>query len=74
MMKGIMEFLANKSDLDSQTFLDRYVLLLIPMLNPDGVYRGHYRLDALGYDPNRLTLPIDSRVYNRLYKKNKFPA
>jgi hypothetical protein len=34
------------------------------MLNPDGVYRGHYRLDSLGYDENR--------VYNRLVKYPKF--
>lgn len=34
------------------------------MLNPDGVYRGHYRLDALGYDENR--------IYNRINKYPKF--
>ena len=63
-MKGLLDFLSSE-DPEAKVFLENYVLILIPMLNPDGVYRGHYRLDALGYDCNR--------VYNRVYKKRKFP-
>lgn len=67
MMKGLLNFLREyKTNEDAWMFLERFVLILIPMLNPDGVYRGHYRLDALGYDLNR--------VYNRRYKKYKFPG
>jgi murein tripeptide amidase MpaA len=54
MMKGIIEFFETyQTNKDAKAFLKNFVLVLIPMLNPDGVYRGHYRLDALGYDPNR---------------------
>jgi len=54
-MKGILEFLSTwKTNKDAEIFLENFVLILIPMLNPDGVYRGHQRLDALGYDLNRV--------------------
>jgi len=32
--------------------LKEFVLVVIPMLNPDGVYRGHYRHDTKGQDLN----------------------
>ena len=30
-----------------------YIILLVPMLNPDGVYVGNYRSSLLGFDLNR---------------------
>ena len=44
-VRGILNFLSEDSE-ESRIFLDNFVVLIIPMLNPDGVVRGHYRLDA----------------------------
>ena len=42
MLKGMLEFLAEyKTNSDANAVLENYVLLIIPMLNPDGVARGH---------------------------------
>jgi murein tripeptide amidase MpaA len=45
MLKGILNFLMENS-IDSVTFLNNFVLVIIPMMNPDGVFRGNYRLDS----------------------------
>jgi murein tripeptide amidase MpaA len=55
MLKGILDFVSEyKHNPDANAVLEHYVLIIIPMLNPDGVSRGHQRLDTLGYDPNRV--------------------
>ena len=46
-MRGILKFLVDKHDSRAMFIRKYFVILVIPMLNPDGVYHGHYRMDTL---------------------------
>ena len=50
---GMLRFLLDKKDVRSKILRDNFVFVLIPMLNPDAVYRGHYRVDTMGNNLNR---------------------
>ena len=51
-MISFMDEVTNDSEL-SQTFRERFNLVMIPNLNPDGVERGHWRHNLGGLDLNR---------------------
>ena len=52
MLKGILDFIMEQSS-DSKNFLENFVLVIIPMMNPDGVIHGNYRCSLSGVDLNR---------------------
>ena len=52
-LKGIINFLMDPKDLIAQEMRKRFVIKIVPMVNPDGVYRGHFRLDQFGQNLNR---------------------
>ena len=46
-LDGIWKFLTNENSEQAKVLRDKFVFKVVPMLNPDGVYRGYYRLDTL---------------------------
>ena len=43
-MNGVLDYILN----DYNNILDYFVFVIVPMINPDGVYRGHCRVDTIG--------------------------
>lgn len=52
MLHGCLDFLLS-GDPRAVMLLEKYVFVVIPMLNPDGVVRGHSRADTCGQNLNR---------------------
>ncbi len=52
-MEGVINFLLNKNDLRSFLLREMFVFKIVPMINVDGVYNGHFRMDIYGKNLNR---------------------
>lgn len=54
-LNGIVDFILNKTQ-QASNILENYVVKIIPLVNPDGVSRGYYRLDTHNHNLNRFYL------------------
>ncbi|CAG9582159.1 putative zinc carboxypeptidase [Leishmania major strain Friedlin] len=54
LMHGCIDLLMNCTDYRAAALRHNFVFCVVPMLNPDGVVRGHSRVDSNGVDLNRM--------------------
>ena len=47
-INGMIKFLLDRRDQRALMLRKYFVFMIVPMLNPDGVYLGHYRMDVYG--------------------------
>ena len=66
-MHGIFQFFENSNNQIVNKILENVNLILIPMLNPDGVVSGNYRTSFSGKDLNRQLLDPDELIFPELY-------
>lgn len=64
---GFLDFILKTDDPRVKLLRDTFIFKLVPILNPDGVQRGHYRTDQFGVNLNRVYLDPDFEKHPSIY-------
>ena len=68
---GFLKFILRPTDPRAVALRRKYVFKIMPMLNPDGVYNGHYRTDIRGVNLNRVYAKPDLDHHPSIYAARK---
>ena len=66
-LNGILNVIADPDNLFGKILRKNFVFKIIPLLNPDGVSRGYYRLDTKGNNLNRFYGEPEFDVHPTIY-------
>ena len=69
-IKGVIEFLLS-NDPDAKNLRKNFIFKIVPMLNPDGVIHGNFRMNILGKDLNRMWEEPSEEVSPTIYNTVK---
>ena len=66
-MVGVLKFLTSKQDLRAYLLRQMFVFMVVPMINVDGVFKGHFRMDTFGNNLNRHYIDPDAEKHPAVY-------
>ncbi len=69
-MTGIIKALAEDNE-NAKILRDKFVFYIFPIFNPDGVARGHYRVDTNGMNLNRCYINPSYKLHAPIYAVKK---
>jgi hypothetical protein len=69
-VQGVIEFLLS-NDPAAKNLRKNFIFKIVPMLNPDGVVHGNFRMNCLGKDLNRMWDEPDEKICPTIYNTLK---
>ncbi|CAD8121016.1 unnamed protein product [Paramecium sonneborni] len=69
---GLIKYLLTPNNPVADAARDQFVWCFIPIINPDGVYRGHYRTDSLCQNLNRYYLSPSKEDHPTIYAVKEY--
>jgi murein tripeptide amidase MpaA len=73
-LKGLMDEFCKIDSQAGEYLRENYIVVIIPMLNPDGVSIGNSRTSLSGYDLNRCWKNPDRFIHPEIYYTKKLMA
>ena len=70
-LNGIIDIITDEENWVGKELRKHFVFKIVPIINPDGVYRGYYRVDTKGQNLNRFYTDPKSDIHPTIYAIKK---